>query len=82
MTRATWEKVFEYASVPVHGTLSRKLRNGIKIQVNEGRVYEAATIFLGEDFLRVTEKSGKEMVNTYYSWEKLVCVRTLGEVDE
>jgi len=82
MTRATWEKVFEYASVPVHGTLSRKLRKGIKIQVNEGRVYESATIFLGEDFLRVTEKSGKEMVNTYYSWEKLVCVRTLGEVDE
>ncbi|HWR03213.1 MAG TPA: hypothetical protein VN419_04255 [Humidesulfovibrio sp.] len=82
MTRATWEKVFEYASMPVHGTLSRKLRKGIKIQVNEGRIYEMATVFLGEDFLRVTEKSGKEMVNTYYSWEKLVCVRTLGEVDE
>ena len=82
MTRATWEKVFEYASVPVHGTLSRKLRKGIKIQVNEGRIYEMATVFLGEDFLRVSEKSGKEMVNTYYSWEKLVCVRTLGEVDE
>jgi hypothetical protein len=82
MTRATWEKVFEYASMPVHGTLSRKLRKGIKIQVNEGRIYEMATVFLGEDFLRVTEKSGKEMVNTYYSWEKLTCVRTLGEVDE
>jgi len=82
MTRATWEKVFEYASVPVHGTLSRKLRKGIKIQVNEGKVYEMATVFLGEDFLRITEKSGKEMVNTYYSWEKLVSVRTIGEVEE
>jgi len=82
MTRATWEKVFEYASMPVHGTLSRKLRKGIKIQVNEGKVYELATVFLGEDFLRVTEKSGKEMVNTYYSWEKLVCVRTIGEGEE
>lgn len=82
MTRSTWEKVFEYASMPVHGTLSRKLRKGIKIQVNEGKVYEMATVFLGEDFLRVTEKSGKEMVNTYYSWEKLVCVRTIGEVEE
>lgn len=82
MTRATWEKVFEYASVPVHGTLSRKLRKGIKIQVNEGRIYEMATVFLGEDFLRVTEKSGKEMVNTYYSWDKLVCVRTIGETEE
>lgn len=82
MTRATWEKVFEYASMPVHGTLSRKLRKGIRIQVNEGKIYELATVFLGEDFLRVTEKSGKEMVNTYYSWEKLVCVRTIGEVEE
>jgi hypothetical protein len=82
MTRATWEKVFEYASVPVHGTLSRKLRKGIKIQVNEGKIYEMATVFLGEDFLRITEKSGKEMVNTYYSWEKLVSVRTIGEVEE
>ncbi len=79
MTRATWEKVFEYASVPVHGTLSRKLRKGIKIQVNEGRIYELATVFLGEDFLRVSELGGKEMVNTYYSWDKLVCVRTMGE---
>lgn len=82
MTRATWEKVFEYASTPVHGTLSRKLRKGISIQVNEGKVYGAATIFLGEDFLRITEKSGKQMANTYYSWEKLVCVRTIGEVEE
>ena len=82
MTRTTWEKVFEYASMPVHGTLSRKLRKGIKIQVNEGKIYELATVFLGEDFLRVTEKSGKEMVNTYYSWEKLVCVRTIGDVEE
>ena len=82
MNRATWEKVFEYASMPVHGTLSRKLRKGMKIQVNEGKVYEMATVFLGEEFLRVTEKSGKEMVNTYYSWDKLVCVRTIGESED
>jgi hypothetical protein len=68
--------------MPVHGTLSRKLRKGMKIQVNEGKIYEMATVFLGEEFLRVTEKSGKEMVNTYYSWEKLVCVRTIGESEE
>ena len=79
MTRSTWEKVFEYASVPVHGTLSRKLRKGIKIQINEGRIYEQATLFLGEDFLRVTEQTGKSMVNSYYNWDKLACVRTLGE---
>ncbi|MFP5221466.1 MAG: hypothetical protein ACLGSA_04190 [Acidobacteriota bacterium] len=82
MTKSTWEKVFEYASMPVHGTLSRKLRKGIKIQINEGKVYELATLFLGEEFLRVTEKNGKESVNTYYGWEKLTCVRTIGETEE
>ena len=82
MTKATWEKVFEYASMPVHGTLSRKLRKGLKIQINEGKVYDQATLFLGEEFLRITEKSGKEMVNTYYGWEKLISVRTIGETEE
>ncbi len=82
MNRNTWEKVFEYASMPVHGTLSRKLRKGISIQVNEGRTYENATVFLGEDFLRVTEKNGKSLLNTYYSWEKLACVRTIGDSEE
>jgi len=82
MNKATWEKVFEYASMPVHGTLSRKLRKGLKIQVNEGKVYEAVTIFLGEDFLRVTEQSGSEMINTYYDWEKLCNVRTIGQSED
>jgi hypothetical protein len=82
MNKATWEKVFEYASVPVHGTLSRKLRKGLKIQVNEGKIYETATIFLGEDFLRMTEQSGSEMINTYYDWEKLCNVRTIGQSED
>lgn len=82
MNKSTWEKVFEYASMPVHGTLSRKLRKGLKIQINEGKVYEAAVLFLGEDFLRVTEKSGTESINTYYDWEKLLCVRTIGQTEE
>ena len=82
MTKNTWEKVFEYASMPLHGTLSRKLRKGIKIQINEGKVYEQAVLFLGEEFLRITEKAGKESLNSYYDWDKLVCVRTIGETDE
>lgn len=82
MNKATWEKVFEYASMPVHGTLSRKLRKGLRIQINEGKVYELATLFLGEEFLRVTEKSGKESINSYYAWDKLYCVRTMSESDE
>ena len=39
MNKATLEKVFEYASTPVQGTMSRKLRKDIKVQVNEGTVY-------------------------------------------
>ncbi|MDR3640967.1 MAG: hypothetical protein P4L39_06560 [Humidesulfovibrio sp.] len=87
MVRATSEKVFKYASVPVPGTLSRKLcKKGSRLQMNEGLVEEIAdemaTVFLDEDCLRVTGKSGKEMVNTCYSWEKLLCARTTGEVEE
>jgi len=82
MNKSTWEKVFEYASMPVHGTLSRKLRKGLSIQINEGKVYEGAVLFLGEDFLRVTEKNGSVAVNSYYDWDKLVCVRTIGQTEE
>ena len=75
--KATWEKAFEYATMPVHGTLSRKLRKGVKIQINEGRIYETAVLFLGEEFVRVTE-SGDDggAVNTYYDWSKIGSVRT------
>ena len=41
----TWEKIFEYASMPVHGTMSRKLRKGVSLQINEGKVYENAVIY-------------------------------------
>jgi hypothetical protein len=82
MLKATWEKVFEYASMPVHGTLSRKLRKDVKIQINEGKIYEDAVIFLGEEFARVTEKAGGEAVNTYYDWDKIACIRTYGKPAE
>lgn len=78
MNKATLEKVFEYASKPVHGTMSRKLRKDIAIQVNEGEVYEGAVLFIGEEFVRVTcEKDGKTL-NTYYDWDKILSVRTIG----
>jgi hypothetical protein len=81
--KAVWEKVFEYASMPVHGSLSRKLRKGIRIQVNEGKVYAEATLFLGEEFLRISEEEGqKEAVNTYYDWAKVSSVRTLCDKEE
>lgn len=74
---ATWEKIFEYASMPVHGTMSRKLRKGVKLQINEGKVYEKATLFLGEKFVRLTEaKDGGETVNTYFDLLKIESLRT------
>jgi len=82
MQKQTLEKVFEYASSPVQGTLSRKLRKGVKIQVNEGKVFENATFFLGDEFIRVTEKVGEETRNTYYDWEKVCCVTTIGKVED
>ena len=75
--RPTWEKVLEYASMPLHGTLSRKLRKGVGLQLNNGDVYEDAVLFLGDEFIRVTVQAadGRHM-NTYYDWGKIGSVRT------
>ncbi|MCG8551321.1 MAG: hypothetical protein MI799_13045 [Desulfobacterales bacterium] len=77
MKKTTLEKIFEYASMPVHGTLSRKLRKDIHCQINDGEEYEAATFFLGEEFVRVTEEKDGKMINTYYDWENIVSVKTV-----
>ncbi len=77
MEKETLEKIFEYASMPVHGTLSRKIRKGVKLQVNEGKTYESAVLFLGDGFIRVTEQKDKEAINTYYGWDKIDSIRTL-----
>ncbi|GAK51096.1 hypothetical protein U14_02338 [Candidatus Moduliflexus flocculans] len=82
ISKTTLEKIFEYASMPVHGTLSRKLRKDIRLQVNEGAVYEGSTLFLGEEFIRITENKKDDMVNTYYDWDKIVSVRTIGKAEE
>ncbi|MDP3479337.1 MAG: hypothetical protein Q8R88_06170 [Desulfoprunum sp.] len=81
MNKATLEKVFEYASMPVHGTLSRKLRKGVKVQINEDRVYDEAVLFLGDEFLRISESQEAEAINTYYGWDKIVSVRTISRQD-
>lgn len=76
--KATWEKIFEYASMPLHGTMSRKLRKGMQLQINEGKVYAAAVLFLNEKFVRLTEtEAGGTAVNTYYDLDKIVSIRTL-----
>ncbi|BBD08207.1 hypothetical protein [Desulfovibrio ferrophilus] len=78
MNKGTLEKVFEYASKPVQGTMSRKLRKDIALQVNEGPVYSEAVLFLGEEFVRVTCQDDGKTMNTYYDWEMIASVRTIG----
>ena len=51
---------------------------GSRIQVNEGNVYAEANLFLGEEFLRISEEDGaKEAINSYYHWKMVTSVRTL-----
>ena len=75
--KQTWEKVLEYATMPLHGTLSRKQRKGVKLQINEGEIYENATIFLEESVVWVTETIDGVVSNTYYDWDKIVSIKTL-----
>jgi len=78
----TWEKILEYASMPKHGTLSRKLRKGVTLQINEGKTYEGAVLFLGDDFIRITEEVGETSSNTYYDWSKVQSIRTIASKGE
>lgn len=82
MKKETLEKIFEYASMPLHGTLSRKLRKDISCQVNEEKIYTGATIFLGEEFVRITENEKGLSTNTYYDWASIASVRTIAKVNE
>ncbi|MBN2736477.1 MAG: hypothetical protein JXR70_05810 [Spirochaetales bacterium] len=79
--KPTWEKILEYASSPLHGTLSRKQRKGVKLQINGGDVFENAQIFLGEDFVRLTEIKDDETINIYFDWEKLESIKTLSQTE-
>lgn len=80
--KETWEKIFEYASMPVHGTLSRKLRKGVSLQVNEGKVLNQAIFFLGEKFVRITEEDKGKAINSYYDWNSIATIRTIGQQEE
>ena len=57
-----------------------KLRKDISCQINEDKVYSNAVIFLGEEFVRITETGKDAAINTYYDWEKIVSVRTIGKL--
>ena len=79
--KSPWEKVIEYASSPLHGSLSRKLRKGVRVQINNGKSYESASLFLGEEFVRFTETEGGEAINTYVDWSKIESERTYRNKD-
>jgi hypothetical protein len=49
----------------------------VKIQVNEGKVYSEAILFLGEEFVRFTEEDESgQSINTYFDWSKIESIRT------
>ncbi|WP_066630884.1 hypothetical protein [Labilibacter marinus] len=80
--KQTWEKVLEYATMPLHGTLSRKQRKGVKLQINDGKVYINATIFLEENVVWVSETSNGEVSNTYYDWNKIFSINTISSEEK
>ena len=82
MNKATLEKIFEYATMPVHGTLSRKLRKDISCQINENKIYSGAVFFLGDEFVRITESDQDTSTNTYYGWDGITSVRTIAKTGE
>lgn len=75
--KQTWEKVLEYATMPLHGTLSRKQRKGVQLQINEGVIYENATIFLEESVVWISESKAGKVSNTYFDWEKIASIKTI-----
>ncbi len=78
-----WEKVLEYASVPLHGTMSRKIRKGVKLQINEGKLYEDAVLFISDLFLRVTEETKEGVsINTYYDMKAVASLRTYSSKEQ
>ena len=78
-----WEKVLEYSSVPLHGTMSRKIRKGVKLQLNEGKIYEDAVHYISDLFLRVTEDSKEgASVNSYYDIKAISSIRTYSSKEQ
>ncbi|WP_319508351.1 hypothetical protein [uncultured Methanolobus sp.] len=56
--------------------MSRKLRQGVNIQINEGKNYAKAVIFPGEQFVCITEDENSQKINTYFDWTKIESLRT------
>lgn len=79
----TWEKVLEYASSPLHGTMSRKIRKGVKLKINNDMIFDEAQLFISDTFVRLTQ-CGPDgaMTNMYYDLDKIVSITTISESKE
>ena len=75
----TWEKVLEYASSPLHGTMSRKIRKGVKLKINNEIEFDDAQIFIGDTFVRLTQNGSSGTVNVYYDLQKIISITTVSE---
>lgn len=74
----TWEKVLEYASSPLHGTMSRKIRKGVKLKINNEMEFDEAQLFISDTFVRLTQTgTDGTMTNVYYDMNKIVSITTV-----
>lgn len=81
--KSTWVKILEYASSPLHGTMSRKLRKGVRLQIGEGKIYTQAVIFIGDKFVRMTANDPQDgNVNSYYDLDSINSIRTYSKEEK
>lgn len=78
----TWEKVLEYASSPLHGTMSRKIRKGVTLKINNEMEFDNAQIFIGDTFVRLTQSGAEGATNVYYDLEKIVSITTVSSEEK
>jgi hypothetical protein len=83
MMKSTWVKILEYASSPLHGTMSRKLRKGVRLQIGEDKIYTQAVIFIGDKFVRMTANDPQDgNVNSYYDLDSINSIRTYSQEEK
>ena len=75
---ATWEKILEYASSPLHGTMSRKLRKGVSLQINTDPIFDNSEVFVSDNLLRLTNVlENGDMQNSYYDLSSITSIKTV-----
>ncbi len=78
----SWEEVLEHSTHPLQGTLARKQRKGVKLQVNNGRVYENATIYLEESKMWIAEIVDGDATNELFLHNDIESIKTITKEEE